>query len=165
MLLAGGAPGHLVGDATSACAYTLIMPLPGEVSVRTVYFNHPDVAVVTWDPALKAVHVEWQGWASSTERVECLEAGLRALTERQASRWLVDGRAMRAVKQADQEWIDQDWFPRVLAAGLARMAVVDPISTMAKMNIDDMLARVAGTRLEVAHFATVEEAGAWLSSS
>ena len=135
------------------------------MSVKAVYFNHPDVAVVTWDPTLEAVHVEWQGWASSTERAACLEAGLRALVEHNASRWLVDGRAMKAVKKADQDWIDHDWFPRVLAAGLRRMAVVNPVSGLAKMNIEDILARVAGSILQVGHFATVDEARAWLAGT
>jgi SpoIIAA-like len=153
-----------VGDAACGCVYTLIMPAPGNMSVVTVYFNHPDVADVTWDPTLEAVHVEWQGWASSTERAACLEAGLSALIEHHASRWLVDGRVMRAVKQADQDWINQSWFPRVFAAGLRKMAVVTPISSLAKMNIDDILARVAGTQLEVAQFATLGEARAWLTT-
>jgi hypothetical protein len=133
--------------------------------VGTIYFDHPDVAVVTWDPQLEAVHVEWQGWASSTERAACLEAGLQALIEHQASRWLVDGRAMKVVKQADQDWIGQNWFPRVLAAGLRRMAIVEPVSGLARMNVGDILARVAGTTLEVQHFATVEAAQAWLSAT
>lgn len=127
----------------------------------TVYFNHPGVAVVTWDPTLGAVHVEWQGWANSTEREACLEAGLCALTEHRAARWLVDGREMKAVKQADQDWIDRSWFPRVLAAGLRRMAMVVPKSSLARMNVDDILGRVPDTRLDAARFATVEEAKKW----
>jgi hypothetical protein len=31
------------------------------------------------------------------------------------------------------------------------------------MNIESILARVPGTQLEVAYFATIEEAGAWLT--
>ena len=131
----------------------------------TLYFNHPGVAVVTWNPTLQAVHVEWQGWAHLTERMACLEAGLLALTEHQGSRWLVDGREMKAVKQSDQDWIDQDWFPRVLAAGLRRMAVVEAKSTLAKMNVEDILGRVPATRLDVGYFATVEAATEWLKAS
>ena len=131
----------------------------------TLYFNHPGVAVVTWNSTAQAVYVEWQGWAHLTERIACLEAGLRALTEHQGSRWLVDGREMKAVKQPDQDWIDQDWFPRVLAAGLRRMAVVEAKRTLAKMNVEDFLGRVPATKLDVGYFATVEAATEWLTAS
>jgi hypothetical protein len=30
-----------------------------------VYFDRPGVAVVRWNTAIKAVHIEWQGWADS----------------------------------------------------------------------------------------------------
>lgn len=132
---------------------------------RTVYFDHPGVAVVTWDPTLEAVHVEWQGWASSSEREACLEAGRQALTDYRGARWLVDGRAMKAVKQADQDWIDRSWFPRVLAAGLRKMAMVVPNSSLARMNVQDILSRVPDTRLDVAYFVSVEEAREWLATS
>lgn len=132
---------------------------------HTVYFDHPGVAVVTWDPTLEAVHVEWQGWASSSEREACLDAGHRALTEHHAARWLVDGRAMKAIKQADQDWIDRSWFPRVLAAGLRKMAMVVPKSSLAMMNVQDILNRVPDPRLDVAYFVSVEEAREWLAAS
>jgi hypothetical protein len=128
-----------------------------------LYFISPGVGIVTWDPTCEAVHVEWQGWADSTQWKELLEAGLSALTDHHCSRWLADCRQLRAVKQSDQDWIDQSWFPRVLAAGLRRMAVVIPKSGLARMNLDDILRRVPGTRLDVAHFASVEDASAWLT--
>jgi len=46
-----------------------------------IYLNHVGVAVVTWDPPAQAVHIEWLGWADSTEFEETHEAGLRALRE------------------------------------------------------------------------------------
>ena len=46
-----------------------------------VYFNRPGVAVVTWDPTLRAVYVDVQGWADSIELSALMEAGLQALTE------------------------------------------------------------------------------------
>lgn len=127
-----------------------------------VFFNQPGVAVVTWDPTFKAVHVEWLGWADSTEFAAVLEAGLRALTEHDGSRWLADCRNQRAIQQPVQEWIDRDWFPRALTGGLKRMAVVMAKRVLARMNLEDVLARVSG-KLDVGTFETVSEATEWLT--
>jgi hypothetical protein len=70
---------------------------------------------------------------------------------------------MKVIKQSDQEWVRRDWIPRVLAAGLRRIALVIPKSGLAMMNVQETLSRVPGTKLDVAYFATIEEARAWLS--
>lgn len=128
-----------------------------------IYLHHPGVGLATWDSTCEAVRIEWHGWADSKERQAILEAGLGALRAHRGSRWLADCRDMKAVKQADQEWIDQSWFPRVLAAGLRRMALVIPKSGLARMNLDDMMRRVPETKLETGHFATIDEATEWLT--
>lgn len=128
-----------------------------------VFFDRPGVAVLKWDPTSESVYVEWQGWADSTEFALLLEAGLRALREHHGSRWLADCRNMRTIKESDQEWIDRSWFPRALAAGLRRMAVLMPKSGLTKMNVEDILGRVPATKLAVAYFETIEEAKEWLT--
>lgn len=130
--------------------------------VEDVFYNHPGVAVVTWDSASKAVHLEWLGWADSSEIVALNEAGLRALIKHHGSRFLSDSRAMKVIKQSDQDWINQDLFPRALAAGLKRVAVVVPTRDLAMINLDSIAGRIPDGTLAVEYFATVEEAREWL---
>ena len=127
------------------------------------YFNLPGVAVVTWDATSNAVYIETQGWSASAETEAALEAGLRAMTEHHGSRWLVDGSNMKVVKQSDQDWIDRKWLPHALAAGLRRVAMVIPKSGLALMNVEDMVRRIPSTKMDVAYFATVDEAREWLA--
>jgi hypothetical protein len=127
-----------------------------------VYFNRPGVAVVTWDPTLKAVYADVQGWADLIELAALLEAGLQALTEHRGSRWLADDRNMKPIKQSDQDWIVEEFVPRALAAGLLRIALVIS-SERARMTIDQLVRRLPPTKAEVAHFATLEEARSWLA--
>jgi hypothetical protein len=89
---------------------------------------------------------------------------VRALTEHGGTLMLADCRDMRVVKQLDQEWFDRYWLPRALAAGLGRIAVVNPKSGLALMNLDAMVERAPHTATEVRHFATVEAAREWLAS-
>ena len=128
-----------------------------------VYFNHPGVAVVKWDAPTEAAHMEWQGWARTPEFQAANDALIHAITEHRGSRVLGDSRRMGVIQESDQDWVNRDWFPRILAAGLRRMALVLPESDLAKMNIDELVGRVPGSQLDVAYFATLGEARKWLT--
>lgn len=127
-----------------------------------VYFNLPGVAVVKWDAPSQGAHIEWQGWAKPAEFRAANNALVQVIQDHRSTRILGDSRQIKVIQQSDQEWVNRDWFPRILAAGLERMAMVLPESGLAKMNIDDMVGRVAG-QLEVAYFPTLGEARKWLA--
>jgi hypothetical protein len=126
------------------------------------YFNLPGVAIVKWDAASQAAHMEWQGWAAPAEFRAANDALVQAITDHHSSKVLGDSRQVKVMQQADQDWVNGDWFPRILAAGLTRMALVLPKSGLAKMNIDDMVGRVAD-QLDVAYFETLDDARTWLA--
>jgi hypothetical protein len=128
-----------------------------------LYYNVPGVAVVRWDAESDAAHIEWQGWATPAEFRAANDALVLVIQEHGATRVLGDSAQIKVIQKSDQDWANRDWFPRILAAGLTRMALVLPASGLAKMNIDDMVSRVAG-RLDVAYFANLVEARAWLAS-
>jgi hypothetical protein len=127
-----------------------------------VYFNRPGVAVVTWDPTLKAVYADVQGWADLIELAALLEAGLQAQTEHRGSQWLADDRNMKPIKQSDQDWIVEEFVPRALADGLRRIALVIS-SESARTTIDQLVARSPAASVEVAYFANLNEARSWLA--
>lgn len=129
-----------------------------------VYFNRPGVAVVTWDPTLKAVYVDVQGWGDLIELAALLEAGLQALTEHRGSRLLAEDRNVKRVTKSDQDWIVEEFFPRALSAGLSRVAFVIT-NKRALESVDQLVGRMPAAKVEVAHFATVDEARSWLKES
>jgi hypothetical protein len=92
-----------------------------------------------------------------------LDAGIRALKDDRASRWLADCRRQKVLSPADQDRADREWLPQALAGGLKRFAVVLPESGLAGMNLKDRLKEVPSTKLEVRYFATVEPAREWLA--
>jgi hypothetical protein len=131
---------------------------------REVYFSTPGVASVRWDQAARLVFVEWEGWADSKEFMELLDAEVQALRDHRGSRVLADCRKQKVINPADQERAARDWLPRALAAGLKRFAVVLPQSGLAEMNIRDQMSKIPAKLLQVAFFATVEEAKVWLAA-
>jgi hypothetical protein len=131
---------------------------------REVYFSTPGVASVRWDQAARLVFVEWEGWADSKEFMELLDAEVQALRDHRGSRVLADCRQQKVINPADQERAARDWLPLALAAGLKRFAVVLPRSGLAEMNIRDQMGKIPADLLQVAFFATVEEAKVWLAA-
>jgi hypothetical protein len=137
----------------------------GDPSRRVdLYFSRRGVADVTWDANWNVVHIEAKGWADTAESHAVLDSALRAMTDHQGSRWLVDGRDMQAMKPSDLQWINDVWLPTAIAAGLRVAAIVMPTSEMAMQNIDDM-ATAAEDKIEVRYFSSVENARQWLTAS
>jgi hypothetical protein len=112
------------------------------------------VALVTWNPDLRAACLESQGWAGARESQAALDAVIRALRAHRGSRCLVDNRK-KAIKAADQAWITENWLPRALGAGLRLTAIVELENGPAAMTIK---------AVEVRYFSTVVRAAEWLTS-
>ena len=129
-----------------------------------VYFNLPGVALVTWNPDLKAACVESQGWATSSELEVVFGAVIKALRAHRGSRCLVYGRRVRVVNQPEHPFITEDWLARAQGAGLRLTALVKPVSTLATMRVGD-LARKSRASIDFRYFSTVEQAVEWLTSS
>jgi hypothetical protein len=133
-----------------------------DASANDIYFNAPGVASVRWDHDGQLVLVQWEGWANSAEFAALLDAEVHALQQHRGSRVLADCRRQKVLNPADQDRANLVWLPRALAAGLKRFAVVLPSSGLAEVNLKDSLAKVPAGELDVAYFATVEEAREWL---
>ena len=129
-----------------------------------LYFSRRGVADVTWDANWNVVHIEAKGWADTAESHAVLDSAMRAMTDHQGSRWLFDGRDMKAIKPTDRRWLIEVWLPRAIAAGLRVAAIVLPRSGAAMKNIDDM-AKAAENEIVVRYFSSVEKARRWLAAS
>ncbi len=108
-----------------------------------VYFSVPGVATVRWDGPHSTVFVEWDGWANSAEFGALLDAEVKALGERACSRLLADCRRQRILNPADQ--------------------IVLPESEIAAGHLRERLDKVPQTAMQIAYFASVEEAREWLA--
>ena len=128
-----------------------------------VYFNLPGVALVTWNPDLKAACVESQGWSTSSELAATLDGVIRAIRAHRGSRCLVYGCRIRVVNQSDHPFSTETWLERAEGAGLRLTALVKPVSKLATMRVDD-LARRSDCAIDFRYFSTVAEAAEWLTS-
>lgn len=119
---------------------------------------------IEYDPDCDAVRMVWKRFVSGEPFREGLNRGVELLRERGANNWYADLRELGAVDEEDQEWSNEEWFPRAIAAGVQHMAIVRPESVVAEMSVDNIMQEVEGTDLETHNFDDPDEAEAWLAS-
>lgn len=127
------------------------------------FFECPG-AVVTWDADAACVILQFRAYIEGDDlRNACLSL-LQLLKEKNGCKVLTDSRDLRALTPEDQRWIDVEWQQLAKNSGLTYNALVIPKSAVAKLTVASVMKKVEMEQIEVAYFATAEEAKAWLRS-
>lgn len=116
-------------------------------------------AVINYDKEAKAIVVTWKK-VTPSEYKEVLDTGLEKLKSLKLENWFADTTNHGAVSQELQGWVDKDWTPRALKAGLKRLSYNLPESVLSQMSIDSLI-QVMGD-VTVRAFPNYEEAKKWL---
>lgn len=128
-----------------------------------IFFNQRWLTV-HWDDEIQAVWMEWKGYSEAEEYRSGLDAGAELVRQKRANRWLADMRLLGPVRQEDQDWSNQIWFPRAIAAGVRYMALVSPQAAVARMSVKRIMRRVKDVELVTSYFDEYAPARAWLSN-
>lgn len=127
-----------------------------------VQHHEKDHLTVQYNESLDAVVMKWHEFAQGEDFRDGLDAGLELVEEKGATNWLADLREMGTVADEDQEWSNNDWFPRALETTLANMAIIQPESVVANMSVENIMEEVAGGALTSHYFDNRSEAKQWL---
>ena len=123
---------------------------------------------ITWDLDVRAQISSWVDRPSGRDIRGGLEAALdeyvKLRNEVPDAQWVGDTREIGVISQEDQDWINNDWFPRLLETGVRYMAVVAPRSVIAKMAVESIVTRVEGTALTTNYVETIDEGLEWIAS-
>ncbi|MBM4784381.1 MAG: hypothetical protein GQE15_42495 [Archangiaceae bacterium] len=84
-----------------------------------------DCVSVQFDAEINTIHLSWKRFAKGAEFKEALEQGLTAAKKFKATGWIGDVQYLGVVDEADTQWVNGDWFPRLLSqSALTHMAVI-----------------------------------------
>ena len=83
--------------------------------------------------------------------------------EQYTGKLLMDSRAWGMIQAEDVDWMLEDWFPRALAAGHSRVALVQSESAFNDASVDIITDAFLGEGFQKRKFRTVEDAEAWLA--
>jgi hypothetical protein len=120
---------------------------------------------VDYDVNIPSVVMTWKGYATSAVFRATNEQVLQTISERRASKLLGDITEFVLIGADDQDWLNTVWLPSAMEAGLRMVALVTPNFYFNRVAVENVVKKLDPTQLQVAYFATRDEAAAWLKSA
>jgi len=117
---------------------------------------------VGYDPLVPCVTMAWRGYHTSAAFRAQNERVVAELSERRTSKMLCDIRTFVLIGAADQEWLNTNWLPRAVNAGLRTCALVAPVFHFNRVAVHSVVERIDSQTLSVAYFDATESARDWL---
>lgn len=113
-----------------------------------------------YDEDSGATIVHWIGFSTTEQLKAGMEAGLALLQEKKSTKWIADAHLMEGGFEEANDWLQQDWTPRAVAAGLKAVAFVVSQDAFNEFSTNEYAERNAD--LDNPHFPSLEEAKAWI---
>ncbi len=117
---------------------------------------------IFWDDEARTVIMQWNRFAKDQDFRNGLDEGLKLLKNKSTHRWLADLRNLGTVTKEDQEWSNNDWYPRAIRDGIRDMAIIMPQSVLSTMSVKNILQKVSGVEISTQYFDEVQGAREWL---
>ncbi len=126
-----------------------------------VFYDEEDVTVY-WDAAHGRIHVDWRNIPSDRTVQTGCEEMLKLLTQRRCAHVLNDNRNVVGPWNSSAQWVAENWFPRMLDAGLVKFAWLQSANSLSKFAARQSSAfhKDSGA---IRLFESEEEALTWLS--
>ena len=106
---------------------------------------------------------EWLDNAQGEPLRRALQEMLRLALRHQVRGWVANQRQMRIIRTADQEWINQTWFPAFSQLPLLRCALIVSEDALNRMGIRSVLQHATATRaFPMEFFSDVLAARRWV---
>ncbi|WP_207481451.1 hypothetical protein [Arenibaculum pallidiluteum] len=118
--------------------------------------------VVTFDPKVPCLTMSWNGYFTSQRFREANERVLDAVRQAAATKLLGDITNFTLIGAEDQRWLTENWIPRLIAAGVRHVALVQPVFYFNVVAVQSVVDKVSQDQLLVRIFDSVPSARRWL---
>lgn len=127
---------------------------------RTSFVHlHHDLAGAT-------LETEWLGFVNSEQLRSSLTEALRLARQHQVKGWVANNTLLRTIRPADQDWINQEWFPEFAKLGVRRLAIVESQDALNRMGITNIIQRATEhIPFDTQYFSDVTAARHWAASA
>jgi hypothetical protein len=125
--------------------------------------------IVEYDIDVPCVSMIWKGYATTAQFREANERVLQEIQQRRSSKLLSDAQEFVLIGATDQNWLSSNWIPRVLQAGVRKIALVMPRFYFNRVAVDAVTQRlaqnVADDLVSIEYFESRDAARTWLSGA
>nr|WKN39872.1 STAS/SEC14 domain-containing protein [Tunicatimonas sp. TK19036] len=108
------------------------------------------------------LYTRWMGDVTLEDVKKGGEEILKQVQVHSCAKVLNDNRDVTGSWDEANDWIQQDWMPRMIAAGLRKFAHIISPDIFAAMSVEEMATRASGYEMRI--FEDIGEAKAWLRS-
>ncbi len=112
------------------------------------------------EEAYRGIYADWRGEVTVEDVKQGAEKVLEQVQIHGCINLLNDNRELTGSWDGANEWIEKDWMPRVVAAGLQKFAHMVSADIFAAMSVEEMVTRASGFEMRI--FEDEHEAKAWL---
>ena len=130
------------------------------METRITFTNQ--VALVEVHPQQQLVRLTWKGNATGENYRGPALAVLKAVTDFGLKYFLSDARAMGPILYADRSWSEKEVIPKLIEAGLKRIAIVSSTDGLNVIAVDNMVNTIPMGTATVAFFDDPAMAQLWL---
>lgn len=120
---------------------------------------------VGFAPEIPCTVMVWRGYRTSISFRQKNEEVLAALGAYRTAKLLCDIRHFLLIDSVDQVWLNENWLPRVLEAGLRQCAILTPLYYFNRVAVQSVVDRIDAQMLRVQYFESAERARRWLAGT
>lgn len=122
------------------------------------------VELPVFDQESSCVKAKFEGFIKLDQFKTKCEHSISLLEKHGGSKILVDTSEIKVMTQENQAFIQEDWFPRAIAAGLQKLAHIVPENIFGQVSVESANkgAEEQGA-VQIQYFMSEREAMAWLN--
>ncbi len=140
--------------------------LQGHFIYRMPIVYHTPLVQLHHDPAGATIETEWLGFVNSEQLRAALTEALRLARQHGAKGWIANNTLLRTIRPADQDWINQEWFPEFSKLGMRRLAIVESQDALNRMGITTIMQRATEhIPFDTQYFTDAAAARRWAASA
>jgi hypothetical protein len=114
------------------------------------------------EPANSTIETEWLGFVNSEQLRSSLTETMRLCRLHRIKGYIANNTLLRTIRPADQDWINEVWFPDFAKLGVLRLAIIESQDGLNRMGIENIMKRATEhTPFDTHYFAEATEARSW----
>jgi hypothetical protein len=121
-------------------------------------------AEVSYDEVLKAVEVQWKGFADTEQFKRVLEHALLMMRDYRCSVWISNMEKGKAVPKEAMEWLKNIFIPRTMQSGVKKMGFLVTGNAFGKLYAANLKSATKQLGIDMNYFDSRKELENWIFS-